>query len=87
MSNNLSEFKTRYSPEWYEDGPVKTFTREEIDEWERTCEDRVWQKYNSEMSLNARDRSFLDRMAAAQAEDTMNDIMQGVNDGEDNVVT
>lgn len=79
MGNNLYGFKRRFRPEWYKHGPVKIYTREEIEEWERNCDPRLWQKYNQELSITIKDRHFLDRLEASRAEVMMSDIMSGVS--------
>ena len=77
MSNNLYDYKKRRFPEWYADGPVKTYTKEEIDEWEKGCHDDIWAKIEAQQGLKESDVKFLDAMREAQEEIKFNEILEG----------
>jgi hypothetical protein len=82
MSNNQLDYKKRVAPEWYLDGPVKIYTREEIDEYERTCDPRVWQKVEAQRGLSEKDIRWLDGMRLTQEETMFEEIMEGNHESE-----
>jgi hypothetical protein len=81
MTDNLNQFKKRIRPEWYENGPVKQFTREELDEWTATRYDEVWPKIASQQGLSEADIKFLDSLKTTQAELAYAEIMEGTSEG------
>lgn len=81
MSNNQFDFKKRIRPEWYTNGPVKVFTPDEIAEWEKNRDPAIDLKLSMQQNLSEADIKFLDDLKAWQAEDTMEDIMQGFKEG------
>jgi hypothetical protein len=81
MTNNFSNFKKRTFPSDYENGPVKIFTREEIDEWERTRYDEVYTKISRQAGLTERDIKHLDGLGQMQAELLFGEILEGTSEG------
>ena len=77
MTDNLLKYKKRICPEWYEDGPVKVFTKEEIDEWTKTNYDSVYVHIKAQQGLSKQDIMFLDDLKQMQAETLYNEIMEG----------
>jgi hypothetical protein len=82
MSDNLLSFKKRVRPEWYEDGPVKIYSPEEIAEWEANRDPALDMKLGMQENLSVEDIKFLDDLKQWQAEDAMEDIMQGFGDSD-----
>ena len=87
MSDNQYKFKKRVAPEWYEDGPVKVFSKEEIDEWERTCDPKVWEKIEMQQGLSEKDIKWLDGLKQTQVEQLFEEIMEGTSGNEESNVT
>ena len=83
MSNNLLDFKKRLRPEWYENGPVRVYTREEIAQWELNHDKTVDMKLEMQQDLSVDDIKFLDDLKQWQAEDLMEDIMQGCGESDE----
>jgi len=81
--DNLVKFKKRVCPEWYENGPVKIYTREEIEEWERNIDPKIAMKLDAQKGLSRSDLEFLDYLSTTQADESMDDIMSGVIEGRD----
>ena len=82
MSDNLLNFKKRYKPEWYENGTVKVYTPEEIAEWEANRDKAIDMKLEAQENMPVEDIKFLDDLKQWQAEDAMEDIMQGFGDSD-----
>jgi hypothetical protein len=80
MTNNLYEFKKRVSED-YTNGPVKTFSQEEIDEWTTTRYDEIYAKAMRQAGLSENDIKYLDSMKLMQAELAYSEIMEGASDG------
>lgn len=81
MTDNLYNLKKRMRPEWYcEAGPVKIYTREEIDEWEKGCHDDIWRKIEAQEGMKESDIKFLDAQRLAQAEQDYKDLLEGNTD-------
>lgn len=80
MTDNLSQFKKRVSKD-YSNGPVKIFTKEEIDEWTATRYDEVCAKGLAQQGLSEADIKYLDAMKLMQAELAYNEIMEGTSEG------
>jgi hypothetical protein len=83
VSDNLFNFKKRYRPEWYTDGPVKIYTPEEIADWEKNRDPAIDMKLSMQENLSVEDIKFLDGLKEWQAEDMMQDLMEGVSEGSD----
>ena len=82
MSDNLLSFKKRVRPEWYENGEVKIYTPEEIAQWEANRDPMIDIKLGMQENLSEEDIKFLDGLKEWQAEDSMEDIMQGFGDND-----
>lgn len=82
MSDNQFNFKKMYRPEWYTDGPVKIYTPEEIAEWESKRDPAIDMKLSMQQNMSESDIKFLDGLKHMQAEEQMEDIMQGFGEGQ-----
>ena len=80
MPDNLYNFKKRIRPQDYENGPVKIYTKEEIDEWTRTCYDRVWPSIQAQQGLSEADIRLLDSIEATQAELQFDELLEGTRE-------
>lgn len=85
MTDNLYNLKKRLRPEWYSNGPVKIFTREEIDLWEKEPHNELWAKITSQQGLRESDIKYLDNLALAQTEQDFNEILEGNSERGDNI--
>lgn len=80
MSNdNLFNLKKRMKPEWYENGPVKTYTKEEIDKWNEACHDDIWAKLDAQSKLKESDIKYLDSLNLAHVETQFSEILEGTS--------
>jgi hypothetical protein len=77
VSDNLYAFKKKIRPDWYEDGPCKVFSREEIDEWESKDNSAVYAKIEAERGLSLSDVKFLDSLKEAQCEMQFQELLEG----------
>lgn len=80
MTDNLYNFKKRIRPEDYENGPVKIFTAEEIDEWTRACYPKVWPSIEAQQGLSEADIKFLDNIEVMQAELQFDELLEGTRE-------
>lgn len=80
MSDNLYNFKKRVRPDDYVDGPVKVFTKEEIDEWTRTCYDKVYPSIERQRGMSEADIKFLDSIDLMQAELQFDELLEGTRE-------
>jgi hypothetical protein len=80
MTDNLYNFKKRMRPEDYDNGPVKIFNAEEIDEWCRTCYDKVLPSIQAQQGLSEQDIKFLDSMKVMQSELQFDELLEGTRE-------
>ena len=80
MTDNLYNFKKRIRPLFNETATVKIYTKEEIDEWTRTCYDRVWPSIQAQQGLSEADIRFLDSIEATQAELQFDELLEGTRE-------
>jgi len=80
MTDNLYNFKKRVRPADYENGPVKIYTKEEIDEYMRTSYDKVWPSIQAQQGLSESDIKFLDSMKVMQAELQYQELLEGTRE-------
>lgn len=79
MTDNLYGFKCRYAPKDYIDGPVKIFTREEIEEWEKSDGAKeCYAKIEAQNGMTQDEIKFLDSLKEYHAEVVLSEIMEGV---------
>jgi hypothetical protein len=81
MSDNLINFKKRVRPDDYTNGPVKVFSKDELDDWTRTRYDEVWPRIEAQMGLSEADIKYLDSMKLMQAELDYAEVMEGTSEG------
>lgn len=77
MSDNLYKFKKRVHPEWYENGPVKIYTKEERDEWEKNRDPMIDLKISMQEGLSEATIKWLDGLDLTRAESCYNEVMEG----------
>lgn len=80
MTDNHYNYKKKVRPEWYDNGPVKVFSQDEIDEWTRTRYDEVWAIIERTVALPESDRRYLDALKLSQAELQFNELMEGTRE-------
>lgn len=80
MTDNLYNFKKRIRPQDYDNGPVKTYSKEDIDEWERTCYDKVYPSIQAQMGMSEQDIKFLDSIGVMQAELQYQELLEGTRE-------
>jgi hypothetical protein len=77
VSDNLYEFKKKVRPDWYENGPCKVFSSEEIAEWEAKDNSALYAKIASEQGMSLSDLKFLDSLKEAQSEMQFQELLEG----------
>jgi hypothetical protein len=80
VSDNLYNFKKRVRPEDYLDGPCKVYSKEEIDEWTRTCYDKVYPSIEAQRGMTAEEIKFLDACDLMHAELQFNELLEGTRE-------
>lgn len=79
-------FKKKVAPEWYTNGPVKTFTQEEINAYSESPEGKAGQAKAEEVRILGPEMiRYLDDLKLRDAEADFKDIMKGESPREDNV--
>lgn len=81
QGDNMYRFKAKLRPEWYEDGPCKVYTQEEIDEWERTNGTDARLAIARQDGLSHNDIMWLDNLALYREEEAFEDILSGMTEG------
>jgi hypothetical protein len=75
--------KRELRPEWYTNGLVKTFTKDEIEEWEKShAADEMHTKLANQRGMTTEEIKYLDSLLQTQEEEVFSEIMQGPSEGE-----
>lgn len=75
--------KRELCPEWYNHGAVKTFTKEEIEAWEKSlAATEMYTKIAAQQGMTKEDIKFLDELKLIQEEGILSDLMKGPTEGE-----
>lgn len=79
--NNRYKEKRQARPEWYEDGPVKIYSKQEIDEWEQTHGKKAREILDKRSNMSDNEVYLEEEERRRWAENMWNDIMSGYRPG------
>ncbi len=75
--------KRALRPEWYTHGSVHTFSKEEIEEWSKSCAaSEMYTKIDNQRGMPVEEIKFLDELQLIQEEGVLSDLMKGPTEGE-----
>jgi hypothetical protein len=77
----MFEFKARVKPDWYLDGPVKVYSKEEIEAWEAQSHPEIDLALEMQKGMTLEEIRLLDNEKLFQEETGFNEIMEGMHEG------
>jgi hypothetical protein len=81
INDNLYWYKKRTVPSWYTHGDPRTYTKEEIEDYEKSpSADASFAKIASAEGLTEADKNFLDLLRLIREEEIFNESLEGYRD-------